>query len=194
MIVNNAKYELTAVRPDQYPQKVLPEVAFVGRSNVGKSSLINSLLNRKNLARVGAAPGKTRQINFFNIDDKVYFVDLPGYGYAKVSKSERTSWGKLADTYLTTREQLKLILMLVDIRHKPSQLDCMMYEWICDSDFPHIIVSTKADKVSRSSLKGRVVEIGEELGITNDTRIIPFSSLKKTGIEELWQEIDSILK
>ena len=150
MKVKNPKYELTAVKPDQYPSTTVPEVAFVGRSNVGKSSIINTLLNRKNLARVGQTPGKTRQINFYNIDDTLFFVDLPGYGYAKVSKEERKSWGKLAETYLHIRDQLRLIIMLVDIRHKPTADDRLMYEWICTTGIPHLVVATKEDKVKRS--------------------------------------------
>lgn len=193
MIVNNARHEVTAVRPDQYPRSDIPEIAFVGRSNVGKSSLINTLLNRKKLARVGATPGKTRQINFYNVEDTLYFVDLPGYGYASVSKSERLSWGKLADTYLTTRKQLKLILMLVDIRHKPSEHDKMMHNWIQTYGVSYIIVATKADKVSRSQVKRRIDEIRGTLELGEGVKVIPFSSTKKIGKGELWEEIDSIL-
>ncbi len=133
--INNAKYELSAVKPSQYPVSDLPEVTFVGRSNVGKSSLINSLLNRKNLAKVAATPGKTQVINFYNIDNKLYFVDLPGYGYAKVSKGVQASWAKFIETYLVKREQLKLIVMLVDIRHSPTSHDKLMHDWILSMDF-----------------------------------------------------------
>ncbi|MGI6776826.1 MAG: ribosome biogenesis GTP-binding protein YihA/YsxC [Acetivibrionales bacterium] len=193
MIVNNARYELTAVKPEQYPQRELPEIVFVGRSNVGKSSLINTLLNRKNLARVGTTPGKTRQINFYNVDDRLYFVDLPGYGYASVSKSEKTSWGKLVDTYLDTRSQLKLIIMLVDIRHEPSEMDKTMYEWILCRGLPHIIAATKADKINRSQVRNRIDGIRKALKTDENTIIVPFSSSKRTGKDELWDIIDELI-
>ncbi len=194
MIVKNANYEVTAVRPDQYPVSNLPEIVFVGRSNVGKSSIINTLTNRKNLARVGATPGKTRQINFFNIDDVLYFVDLPGYGYANVSKAERKSWGDLADTYLFTRLQLRLIILLVDIRHKPSNEDKLMYKWIRESNFPHAVVATKEDKISRSQIKPRLNEIRKELEMKAGIETIPFSATARTGIEEVWNAIEKSIK
>jgi GTP-binding protein len=188
--INNARYELTAVRPDQYPASNVPEVAFVGRSNVGKSSIINALLNRKNLAKTGATPGKTRQINFYNIDDALYFVDLPGYGYAKVSKGEKHSWGKLADTYLLTRKQVKLIIMLVDIRHTPTEDDKLMFQWIKSSGISHIIVASKSDKIQKSKIAKNVSEIKKFFG--TDEAVLPFSSEKKQGRDELWQVIKDI--
>lgn len=191
LLVKNAKYEVTAVKPEQYPAHDMPEIAFVGRSNVGKSSIINTLTNRKNLARTGATPGKTRQINFYNIDNQLYFVDLPGYGYASVSKGELSSWGKLADTYLTTREQLKLILLLVDIRHTPSKDDQMMYRWLLENKVPHMIVATKSDKISRSQLKPRIQDIRKTLGAPEEIQIVPFSSLNRQGLEEVWQGIEA---
>ncbi len=191
MIVKNARYELTAVKPEQYPEHSLPEIAFVGRSNVGKSSIINALTNRKNLAKTGATPGKTRTINFFNIDDKLYFVDLPGYGYANVSKSEKSSWGALADTYLTTRENLRLIIMLVDIRHSPSEDDKVMYQWLKESDFPHIVVASKADKITRSQVKPRQQEIRKTLGMEENIKLLSFSSMDKQGVKEVWDAIES---
>lgn len=193
LIVKNAKHEMTAVKPQQYPDSAMPEIAFVGRSNVGKSSIINTLLNRRNLARVGATPGKTRQINFYNVDDILYFVDLPGYGYAKVSKVEKASWGKLADTYLTSRAQLKLVIMLVDIRHTPTKDDVTMYRWIVESSLPHIIACTKSDKISRSELNRRLEDIRKTLDIVPNARLIPFSAEKRLGMEEMWSEIESIL-
>jgi GTP-binding protein len=191
--INKARYELTAVRPDQYPDSNAPEVAFVGRSNVGKSSIINALLNRKNLAKTGATPGKTRQINFYNIDDVLYFVDLPGYGYAKVSKGEKRSWGELADTYLLTRRQLKLIIMLVDIRHIPSEDDRMMFEWIKSSGMNYRIVATKSDKLPKSKIVKNITEIKRFLGIGETAKVLPFSSENKQGKDELWREIKSVI-
>lgn len=193
MIVKNAKYELTAVKPEQYPGGDLPEVAFVGRSNVGKSSMINTLLNRKNLARVGATPGKTRQINFYNIDEKLYFVDLPGYGYASVSKTERKSWGEVIDTYLASRTQLKLIIMLIDIRHTPSEDDRTMFQWLEDVNIPYLLAATKTDKLSRSQVAARLGDIRSTFEGGEGIKLIPFSSEKKQGMEELWKEIDAAL-
>jgi len=193
VVVKNAKHEVTAVKPEQYPINSIPEVAFVGRSNVGKSSVINTLLNRRNLARVGSTPGKTRQINFFNVDDALYFVDLPGYGYANVSKGERQSWGRLVETYLSTREQLQMIIMLVDIRHTPTRDDVTMYEWILNSGLPHIIAAAKADKISRSQVRIRITDIEKTLKPAEYVEVIPFSSENKAGKEELWKKINSIL-
>lgn len=189
MNLNNARYELTAVRPDQYPGGSMPEVAFVGRSNVGKSSIINALLNRKNLARVAATPGKTKEINFYNIDDVLYLVDLPGYGYASVSKDKKLSWGEVMETYLNLRLQLKLLVLLVDIRHKPSDDDRIMYDWICQRKVPHLVVATKLDKISRNQLKARLGEISATLGADGETEILPFSSETKQGRDELWARI-----
>ncbi|HHW48334.1 MAG TPA: YihA family ribosome biogenesis GTP-binding protein [Clostridiaceae bacterium] len=189
MNTNNAKFEVSAVKPEQYPISNLPEVAFVGRSNVGKSSTINTLLNRKNLARVGRTPGKTREINFYNIDNKIFFVDLPGYGYAKVSKSKKSSWGEIIDTYLYTRYQLKLILMLVDIRHTPTDDDKIMYEWIRSCNLPHFIIACKADKISRSQVNGRLQDIKSTLNLDDKIAVIPFSSETRQGRDEVWGRI-----
>ncbi|TYQ18395.1 UNVERIFIED_CONTAM: GTP-binding protein [Acetivibrio alkalicellulosi] len=189
MNLNNAKYEVTAVKPQQYPENNIPEITFVGRSNVGKSSLINSLLNRKKLARVAATPGKTQVINFYNIDEKLYFVDLPGYGYAKVSKTIKSTWGGFIETYLTTREQLKLVIMLVDIRHSPSSDDKLMYQWILNVGLSHLIVATKLDKIPRSKVKERLTDIAKTLQLDEAISIIPYSSETKQGREELWNEI-----
>jgi len=190
MVVKNAKLEATAVKPEQYPEKNLQEVVFVGRSNVGKSSIINSLANRKSLARVGSTPGKTRVINFYNIDDKLYLVDLPGYGYAGVSKTMKASWGNIVETYLNTRENIQLIIMLVDIRHKPTQDDKIMYEWLAANMVRHVVVASKADKISRSAIKPRLKEIKDALGVPDEVKIIPYSSENGVGRDELWTMIE----
>lgn len=190
MVVKNAKLEATAVKPEQYPEKNLQEVVFVGRSNVGKSSIINSLANRKSLARVGSTPGKTRVINFYNIDDKLYLVDLPGYGYAGVSKTMKASWGNIVETYLNTRENIQLIIMLVDIRHKPTQDDKIMYEWLAANMVRHVVVASKADKISRSAIKPRLKEIKDVLGVPDEVKIIPYSSENGVGRDELWTMIE----
>ncbi|MCX8131730.1 MAG: ribosome biogenesis GTP-binding protein YihA/YsxC [Clostridia bacterium] len=193
MIIKNPKYELTAVKPEQYPVSIMPEIAFVGRSNVGKSSIINTLLNRKNLARVSATPGKTREINFYNIDDVLYFVDLPGYGYASVSKEKKATWSGVIETYLTTRQQLKLIVLLVDIRHTPSADDKQMYEWLVASGFNHFIVATKADKISRSQIITRIRDIRGFLRVDDAVKVIPYSSETRQGKEDIWGNIETVI-
>jgi ribosome biogenesis GTP-binding protein YsxC/EngB len=187
--INNAKYELTAVNPEQYPSGEIPEVAFAGRSNVGKSSIINTLLNRKGLARVAATPGKTRALNFYNIDDSLHLVDLPGYGYANVSKDMRSSWGTTIETYLNLRLQLKMIILLVDIRHSPSDNDIEMYDWICKRNVPHMVVASKMDKIPRSQINTRLNDIKKVLGIEEGVALIPFSSETKQGRNEIWGRI-----
>ena len=194
MNLNNARYELTAVRPDQYPKTGLPEIAFVGRSNVGKSSIINALLNRRGLARKSSTPGKTREINFYNIDDKFYLVDLPGYGYASVSRTKKTSWGEVVDTYLNTRKNLLAIFMLVDIRHDPSEDDIVMHEWIQHQNINKIIVANKADKIPRAQIKLKTQAISEILGFDEKSKCIPFSAESKQGKDEVWKEIYSFLR
>lgn len=179
----------TAIEPKDYPKTEIPEIAMVGRSNVGKSSVINFLAGRKSLARVGNTPGKTRQINFYSLEGKLILVDLPGYGYARVSKSEKAKWGKIIETYLNSRSQLKMILMLADMRHKPTVDDKIMYEWICSMGKPHIIVATKADKISRTHYSERIGEIRKTLNIMPEIPVIPVSVTKKTGFPELWNEI-----
>lgn len=191
MQIKDAKYELTAVKPQQYPADILPEIAFVGRSNVGKSSLINGLLNRKNLARVAAKPGKTREINFYRVNGALFLVDLPGYGYAQVSKAERASWSEMIETYLNTREQLKAVLMLVDIRHAPTSDDRLMLDWLRTQTKPYLIVATKLDKIPRSQLNVRLKEIRAVLGLAEDTILIPFSAESKQGRDEIWKWIDT---
>lgn len=193
MIVRNPKFVLSAISEKQYPDSNLLEVAFAGRSNVGKSSLINTLLNRKNLARKGSRQGMTRMINFFNIDDEIHFVDLPGYGYASVSKSEMNLWSKVITNYLNVRPQLYLMIMLVDIRHKPSKDDIQMYKWIQESGVQHIIVATKSDKVSRAEAQRNMKLIRETLVLPDNTKIYPVSSENRNGIKELWDAIDSYI-
>ena len=192
MNVKWAQHIATAVSPDNYPKGDLPEIAMVGRSNVGKSSPINFLTKTKSLARVGNTPGKTRVINFFNVENKLIFVDLPGYGYAKVSESEKRKWEKIIETYLNNRTQLCGIIMLVDIRHKPTELDEIMYRWIISMGKPHIIVATKADKVSRSHHRKLIDDIRNTLNLAPGVPVIPVSAAKKTGYAEVWNEIKKI--
>jgi len=182
----------TAVGPEGYPDSGLPEIAMVGRSNVGKSSVINFLAGRKNLARVGNTPGKTRLINFFNLEDRLFLVDLPGYGYAKVSKDERLRWGRIVETYLNRRKQLKIVLMLVDIRHKPTAEDKIMYQWICSMGKPHIIIAAKADKITRTHYRERIREIRQALEPAPEVPVIPVSVTDKTGLDELWERIKEL--
>ncbi|HOJ11720.1 MAG TPA: ribosome biogenesis GTP-binding protein YihA/YsxC [Clostridiales bacterium] len=191
--LNNARFEITAVKPYQYPSDNVPEIAFVGRSNVGKSSIINTLLNRKNLARVGATPGKTREINFYNIDDKLHFVDLPGYGYASVSKIKKSTWSNMIETYLNSRKKLELIIMMVDIRHTPSENDRIMYEWLKSREIQHIIVATKADKISRGETGRRINDIQATLGSGENVPVIAFSASTRQGKDEIWKQIYRIL-
>lgn len=193
MNIKNAKYELTAVRPDQYPLHQLPEIALAGRSNVGKSSIINSLLNRRNLARVAAEPGKTRQINFYNIDNAFFFADLPGYGYARVSKIEKESWGEMIETYLNSREQLQLIIMLVDIRHAPSQDDQTMFDWLVTKNRSHLVVATKLDKINQGQVQKQLKNIRSTLAMNPDETLIPFSAVTGQGRDEIWNQIRQII-
>ena len=193
MKIKSAEHEITAVGPAQYPGEDLPEVAFAGRSNVGKSSMINSLLNRRNLAYVGSTPGKTRQLNFFIINDEFRFVDLPGYGYAKVSKAERYSWGKLANTYLEKRDQLKLIIHLIDIRHKPTVQDKEMSRWLSHSGIPYAVCAVKSDKITRGRYRKHASTIISELDLHPDTPFVIYSSEKKEGVSELWEIIEYFL-
>lgn len=194
MIIKNAEFMITAVEPAGYPQNGWPEIALAGRSNVGKSSLINTLVNRKSIARVGNTPGKTRVINFYNINDELMLVDLPGYGYAKVSKEEKKSWGRLAETYLTTRKDLKMILLLVDIRHDPTDDDILMLNFIKQSGRDAAVVATKADKLSRVEYKKQIDRIRTVLALDENTEVIPFSSLKRMGVEEVWSAIEASMK
>ena len=183
-----------AVKPSQYPQDDLPEIAFAGRSNVGKSSFINSMINRKNLARTSGKPGKTRTINFYIINDKFRFVDLPGYGYAQVSKVEQKKWGDIIDRYLSDRENLREVILIVDIRHEPSNQDLMMYNWIKSFGFTGIVLATKADKISKGNWQKHLKVIRRKLDIKDAGLVIPYSSENKTNKEEVWHIFSKKLK
>lgn len=193
MEIKTAEFELTAFKPDQYPNHSSPEIALVGRSNVGKSSLINTLVNRKNLARESGTPGKTRGLNFYNIDHRLYFVDLPGYGYAKVSKAEQEFWGRMIETYLNTRNQLKLIIMMVDIRHTPSVDDQTMYQWLTEQNKPNLVVATKLDKITRSQVQKRLKDIRDTLKLSEGA-LVSFSAETKQGRDEIWNRIWEIIR
>lgn len=193
MKVNNVALEAVGVKMNQYPKTGYPEIAFAGKSNVGKSSLINGLVGRKALARTSSSPGKTRTINFYNVENKLYFVDLPGYGYAKVPKEAREQWGKMIEDYLHKRETLKLVVLLVDIRHEPSANDCMMADWIMQMGYEPLVIATKLDKINRSQIQKQVAMIRKTLGLKADNQVIPFSALTKQGKEEIWNVFDEIL-
>lgn len=186
---HNADILLSATNKSHYPQDDIPEVALAGRSNVGKSSFINTMLNRKNLARTSGKPGKTQLLNFFNIDDKLRFVDVPGYGYARVSKKEREKWGKMIEEYLTSRENLRAVVSLVDLRHEPSADDVQMYEFLKYYEIPVILVATKADKIPRGKWNKHESMIKKKLGFDKTDTFIIFSSVNKTGVEEAWDAI-----
>ena len=186
---HNADILLSAANKSHYLQDDIPEVALAGRSNVGKSSFINTMLNRKNLARTSGKPGKTQLLNFFNIDDKLRFVDVPGYGYARVSKKEREKWGKMIEEYLTTRENLRAVVSLVDLRHEPSADDVQMYEFLKYYEIPVILVATKADKIPRGKWNKHESMIKKKLDFDKTDTFIIFSSVNKTGVEEAWDAI-----
>ena len=190
MNLNNAKMLISAVRPSQYPDNNLSDIAFAGRSNVGKSSLINKLLNRKNFARVSSSPGKTATINFYEIDEVFNLVDLPGYGFAKVSKQEKAKWGSMIEEYLHSRENLVQVILLVDIRHKPTQDDMTMLNWIVESGFDPIVVATKKDKLKPSQRDAAIKLIKDTLRIDE---VLPFSSEKGDGKDELWDIINELI-
>lgn len=182
-----------AVGPKQYPMDNLPEIAFAGRSNVGKSSFINTMINRTNLARTSGKPGKTRTINFYIINENFRLVDLPGYGYAQVSKTEKEKWGHIIEEYLTNRENLKEIFLIVDMRHEPTAQDLMMYDWIKSFGFSGIVIATKADKISKANWQKNVSIIKKKLGVVHSNLIIPFSASKKINIDKSWNTIKDIL-
>ena len=186
---HNADILLSAANKSHYPQDDIPEVALAGRSNVGKSSFINTLLNRKNLARTSGKPGKTQLLNFFNIDDKLRLVDVPGYGYARVSKKEREKWGRMIEEYLTSRENLKAVVSLVDFRHEPSADDVQMYEFLKYYEIPVILVATKADKIPRGKWNKHDSMIKKKLDFDTSDSFIIFSSVTKEGLEKSWDEI-----
>lgn len=193
MVIKNVSLETVIGVTSPIPKNQLIEIAFAGKSNVGKSSLINALMNRKSLARISAQPGKTQTINFYNVNHQLYFVDLPGYGYAKVSLEEKEKWGKMVEKYLHQSKMLRAVFLLVDIRHEPSANDKQMYEWIRANGFQPIIIATKADKIKRSQLQKQVKIVKTGLGIKGNDVIIPFSALSKQGKEEIYALIDQIL-
>ncbi len=186
MIIKSAELETLCGITSKLPDNNLPEIAFAGKSNVGKSSLINGLLNRKALARTSSSPGKTQTINFYNINKELYFVDLPGYGYAKVSKEIRDKWGKMIDRYLHSSKRLKAVFLLVDIRHAPGENDKIMYDWIVSSGYKPIIICTKLDKIKRSQQAKNVKLIKDMLNVESGTKIVPFSAVSKQGKEDIW--------
>lgn len=192
MVIKHVNLETVCGITSKIPDTKLPEIAFAGKSNVGKSSLINSLMNRKSLARTSEKPGKTQTINFYNINDALYLVDLPGYGYAKVPESERVKWGKMIEHYLHTSRQLKAVFLLVDIRHRPSGNDKMMYDWMVHQGFHPIIIATKLDKLKRSQVSKCVKEVREGLGTAQGDLVIPFSSVTRQGREEVWQLMEQV--
>lgn len=194
MNVTKAELIITAGNKSQFPEMNVSEIAFAGKSNVGKSSLINSLVNRKGLARTSSQPGKTQTINFYNIQDKLRIVDLPGYGYAKVSKTQRDSWGKLIEGYLSDRENLKQVVLLIDIRHEVGENDKIMYDWISHYHHNVIVVATKLDKLKRSQVQKHVAMIKKGLNLREGDRLVPFSATTKQGKEEIWQILDTFVE
>lgn len=194
MVIKNVNLETVCGITSRLPENDKPEVAFAGKSNVGKSSLINALMNRKSYARISATPGKTQTINFYSINEEMYLVDLPGYGYAKVSEKEKAQWGKLVERYLHGSSMLKAVFLLIDIRHVPSANDRLMYEWILDKGFQPIMILTKLDKLKRSQVQKQIKVVKEGLKLVPGTRVIPFSSVTKQGREEIWEVIESFLE
>lgn len=194
MIIKNVNLETVCGITSKLPENIHPEVAFAGKSNVGKSSLINALMNRKSLARTSAQPGKTQTINYYNINDEIYFVDLPGYGYARANEAVKAQWGKMIENYLHKSGQLKTVFLLVDIRHEPSGNDKVMYDWILSQGFHPVIIATKLDKINRSQILKQVKAIKTGLEAEKDTIVIPFSSATKQGREEIYELLDSILE
>ena len=192
MIIRKAELETVCGITSTLPENLLPEFAFAGKSNVGKSSLINGLLNRRALARTSSQPGKTQTINFYNVNDDLYFVDLPGYGYAKVSVEVKAKWGKMIERYLKKSKMLKCIFLLIDIRHDPSANDKLMYDWIVSNGYKPVIIATKLDKLKRSQIQKHVKMVREGLGLAKEDILIPFSAETKQGRDEIWALIESL--
>lgn len=190
MIIKNVELETVCGITSKLPENQRPEVAFVGKSNVGKSSMINALVNRKALARTSGQPGKTQTVNFYNVNQELYLVDLPGYGFAKISQTEKEKWGRMIENYLHSSRQLRAVFLLVDIRHEPGANDKTMYDWICYQGYEPVIIATKLDKIKRSQIQKQIKLIREGLGTKPETLIIPFSAETKQGREELWQVIE----
>lgn len=192
MVIKNVELEIVCGITSKLPDTELVEIAFAGKSNVGKSSLINALLNRKSLARTSATPGKTQTINFYNVNKELYLVDLPGYGYAKVSPKEKEQWGKLIERYLNTSKKLRAVFLLIDIRHEPTANDKMMYDWIVYHGYNPIIIATKLDKLKRSQIQKHVKMVKQGLNLVPGTKVIPFSSVTKQGREEIWDLVKTM--
>ena len=192
MIIRSAQLETVCGITSKLPENTRYEVAFAGKSNVGKSSLINCLLNRKNLARTSSSPGKTQTINYYNINNEVYLVDLPGYGFAKASQEQRAAWGNMVERYLYSSKMLKAVFLLIDIRHDPGANDCRMYDWILKSGYQPVIIATKLDKIKKSQVNKQMKAIRETLRVKPGTIIIPFSSRTKQGREEIWELISGV--
>ena len=193
MVIKSVNLDIVCGITSKLPENTIPEIAFAGKSNVGKSSLINALMNRKNYARTSQSPGKTQTINYYNINNELFFVDLPGYGYAKANEEVKAKWGKLIEDYLHQSKQIKLVMLLIDIRHKPSDNDCIMYQWICDHGYKPVIIATKSDKINRSQLNKQLQMIADELQVLPETIIIPFSALNKQGREDIYELLDMTL-
>lgn len=195
MKVNNVELTISAVRPSQYPDNNIPELAFVGRSNVGKSSLTNSLINRKNFARTSGQPGKTQTLNFYKVEDTFYIVDVPGYGYAKVSKKQREQFGKMIETYITSRPQLRGVVSLVDARHEPTEDDILMYNWLQYYEIPTLVVATKSDKISKAKFNKYMSQIKAALDFNEETSDFAFfSAVTKSGLDDVWNWIEDHIK
>ena len=193
MVIKNVSLETVCGITSTLPDNKLPEIAFAGKSNVGKSSLINGLMNRKSLARTSSQPGKTQTINYYNINDEMYFVDLPGYGYATANEQVKAQWGKLIEDYLHQSRKIKAVFLLIDIRHAPSENDRIMYNWILDRGYQPIIIATKLDKIKRSQIQKQIRLITDTLDVVDDTIVIPYSALTKQGREEIYDLLDSML-
>lgn len=191
MIIRNINLETVCGITSRLPENDKPEIAFAGKSNVGKSSLINALMNRKSYARISATPGKTQTINFYNINDEMYLVDLPGYGYAKVSQKEKEKWGRMIERYLHGSSQLKAVFLLIDIRHEPSANDKLMYDWVVSQGYNPIIIATKLDKLKRSQVDKHLKMLRQGLKLVPGTKIIPFSSVTKQGRDEIWDMVET---
>lgn len=193
MIVKNPKFEISAVKPSQYPHNDMPQIVLVGKSNVGKSSFVNTMINRRKLARTSSEPGKTRQLNFYNMDDKFYFVDLPGYGYSKMSKQEQIKVGEFIESYLKHRKEICLIIFLVDIRHDPTSNDFLMYDYVIRSGLPCMILTNKADKIAKTKVLDASKNIQNQLNPIGDITTLPFSSEKKIYCEDVWNIIEQYI-
>ena len=194
MVIKQVELETVCGITSKLPENLLPEVAFAGKSNVGKSSLINALMNRKSYAKTSSQPGKTQTINFYNINQSMYLVDLPGYGYTKIAESEKRKWGVMVENYLHSSKQLKAVFLLIDIRHDPSANDRTMYEWILHQGYEPVIIATKSDKFKRSQLQKQIKAVRTGLHAGAQTKIFPFSALSKQGREEIWDYIDALIQ